>query len=91
LSLLVAAVSALSPAAVRAAPWEDATMATIGATAEWSNKVELADIDGDGRVDILFANGAGYSTPEAPEMNRAFLNQGPGKPFLDVSAAVFGM
>ena len=90
-SLFVAALSALLlPAAARAAAWEDATMATIGVTAEWSNKVELADIDGDGRVDILFANGAGYSAPEAPEMNRAFLNQGPGKPFLDVSAAVFG-
>ena len=81
----------LAPAAASAAAWEDATAATIGATAEWSNKVELADIDGDGRVDILFANGAGYSTPEAPEPNRAFLNQGPGAPFLDASAAVFGM
>ena len=85
-SLFVAALSALLlPAAARAAAWEDATMATIGVTAEWSNKVELADIDGDGRVDILFANGAGYSAPEAPKMNRAFLNQGPVTPFLDTT------
>ncbi|MCY1011247.1 VCBS repeat-containing protein [Nannocystis pusilla] len=80
----------LVAAPARAAPWEDATAMTIGTTAEWSNKVELADIDGDGRVDILFANGAGYASPEDPELNRAFLNQGPGMPFLDVSEDVFG-
>ena len=28
--------------------WDDATKSTIGATKEWTNKVELADIDGDG-------------------------------------------
>jgi hypothetical protein len=58
-------------------------------TSEWSNKVELADINGDGLVDILLANGAGYSSPEGPELSRAFLNKGPGVPFEDVSAAVF--
>ena len=83
------ALSVLSRAAF-AAGWEDATAATIGATKEWSNKLELADINGDGLVDILFANGAGYAAPEGGEQNRAFLNQGAGKPFLEVSEAVFG-
>ncbi len=78
------------PRAALAAPWEDATAETIGATKQWSNKVELADIDGDGLVDVLLANGAGYSTPEGGELSRAFLNKGAGKPFVDVSAAVFG-
>ena len=73
-----------------AAPWEDATDETIGMTSEWSNKVELADIDGDGLVDILLANGAGYSSPDGPELSRAFLNKGPGMQFEDVGAAVFG-
>jgi hypothetical protein len=73
-----------------AAPWEDATAETIGMTSEWSNKVELADIDGDGLVDILLANGAGYSSPDGPELSRAFLNKGPGMQFEDVGAAVFG-
>ena len=41
--------------------WKDATKTTIGATKEWTNKVELADIDGDRLVDILFANGSGYN------------------------------
>jgi FG-GAP-like repeat len=70
--------------------WSDATEQTIGTTAEWTNKVELADIDGDGRVDILFANGGDYETPGKLVMSRAFRNQGPGKPFVDVSEAVFG-
>lgn len=78
------------PAAVRAAPWEDATMETIGVTGEWSNKVELADINGDGLPDVLFANGAGYAEPEAPEQNRVFLNQGAGMPFVEASQEVFG-
>ncbi|MBA2541460.1 MAG: VCBS repeat-containing protein, partial [Deltaproteobacteria bacterium] len=44
---------------------------------EWSNKVELADFDGDGRVDILFANGGNYSEPsEDLEPNRIFANRG---------------
>ncbi len=30
---------------------------------QWTNRVELADINGDGRVDLLFANGSGYSKP----------------------------
>lgn len=61
-----------------AAPFEDMTDATIGTTAEWSNKVELADIDGDGAVDILFANGGDYDTPGDDQPNRLFLNGADG-------------
>src|SRR6187402_2593383 len=78
------------PSGALAAPWEDATDDTIGKTAEWSNKVELADINGDGLVDILLANGAGYSEADGGEQNRAFLNKGPGMAFEDVSEDVFG-
>ncbi|MBL8969625.1 MAG: VCBS repeat-containing protein [Myxococcales bacterium] len=77
-----------APRLTFAAAWEDATAATIGATKEWSNKLELADINGDGLVDILFANGAGYSSAEGAEQSRVFLNQGAGKPFKEVSAQV---
>ena len=76
------------PRVALAAPWEDATAGTIGVTKEWSNKLELADINGDGLVDILFANGAGYSSAEGPEQSRVFLNQGAGKAFKEVSAQV---
>ena len=80
----------LAPPPALAALWEDATVATIGMTGGWSNKVELADINGDGRVDLLFANGRGYSGPEGPEVNYAFLNQGPGKTMLEVGITIFG-
>lgn len=70
--------------------WVDATDATIGTTEAWTNKVELADTDGDGDIDILFANGAAYETPGPPTTNQVFRNDGPGQPFEDVTTAVFG-
>lgn len=70
--------------------WKDATAETIGETAEWSNKLELADINGDGMVDLLFANGGKYNEPGEPEMSRVFLNQGAGKPFVEATETVFG-
>jgi hypothetical protein len=71
--------------------WRDVTAETIGVTAEWSNKVELADVDGDGRVDILFANGGNYNEPSPDlEPNRIFLNQGPGKQFREITNDALG-
>src|SRR5262245_43314120 len=70
--------------------WTDVTDKTIGETKFWTNKVEIADINGDGRYDILFANGGDYSTPGTPEPNQAFVNNGPGQRFSDRSAEVFG-
>ncbi|HEX5070526.1 MAG TPA: VCBS repeat-containing protein [Vicinamibacterales bacterium] len=70
--------------------WTDATAATIGETKEWTNKVEIADLNGDGLPDLLFANGGGYSTPGKPEPSRVFFNMGAGKPFVDRTTGVFG-
>ena len=72
--------------------WVDVTDEVLDSTAGWTNKVELADLDGDGRLDLLFANGGDYSTPGTPEMNRAFLNRmGDGEGgFEEATAAVFG-
>src|SRR5687768_8619192 len=70
--------------------WNDVTREAIGQTAQWTNKVEIADINGDGRPDLLFANGGDYSEPGSPEMNRAFVHTGQGLRFDDRSAAVFG-
>jgi hypothetical protein len=70
--------------------WIDATATTIGATKEWTNKVEVADLNGDGLPDLLFANGGNYSDPGQPEPSRVFFNMGPGKPFVDKTTDVFG-
>lgn len=70
--------------------WKDVTAETIGTTAGWTNKVEIADLNGDGRPDLLFANGGNYSDPGTPEMNSAWFNPGPGKRWDDHSKDVFG-
>lgn len=70
--------------------FSDVTAQTIGTTAEWTNKVELADIDGDGRVDLLFANGGDYDRPGKAVPSRIFLNRGPGKMFEEATRQVFG-
>lgn len=81
--------SASAPPLPRAL-WVDETDQVLDSTAEWTNKVELADLDGDGRLDLLFANGGGYSTPGEPEMNRVFMNRGPGERFVEATRDVFG-
>jgi hypothetical protein len=73
-----------------AAPWEAATETFLGATGEWSNKVEVADLDGNGWPDIIFANGGNYAAAGTPERNRVFLGQGPGQMFEEITDAVFG-
>jgi hypothetical protein len=72
--------------------WEDATKTTIGATtgSSYTNRVELADINDDGLVDVLFANGGDYETPGEPDFSKVFLNQGPGQMFKKATQQVFG-
>ena len=72
-----------------AGAWENVTDQAIGETADWSNKVELADINGDGAVDLLFANGGDYEFAGAPVASRAYTNNCDGT-FTDATDAVFG-
>lgn len=69
--------------------WLDQTPATIGETAEWSNKVLVADVDDDGDLDVVFANGGNYASAGAPEPNRVFLGDGAGA-FVEATGAIFG-
>jgi hypothetical protein len=72
--------------------WEDATRTTIGETTgrSWTNKVELADINADGLVDVLFANGGDYEYAGEPAYSQVFLNQGPDQKFEEATRQVFG-
>ena len=86
----IAMAQSPTPALSEQALWMDATAATIGATTGWTNKVEIADVDNDGYLDILHANGGLYDQPGPPETQRVFLNEGPGQPFRDATADVLG-
>jgi FG-GAP-like repeat len=89
-----AATPAAAPTAGQSASagplWVDVTAETIGTTGFWTNKVEIADLDGDGRPDLIFANGGDYSTPGAPEPNQVFLQTGEGFRFADRTSDVLG-
>jgi len=75
-ALLLGVLFVLAQSAnARAQMWQDATPDCLGTTSEWSSKLELADVDGDGQLDILVANGSGYSTKGPnPEPARVWKN-----------------
>jgi len=79
-----------APSTPGAPLWVDVTAGAIGRTAFWTNKVEIADLDGNGRPDLLFANGGDYSAPGTPEPDQVFLNTGPGLRFREATAEVLG-
>lgn len=70
--------------------WADKTEIYLPITSEWTNRVEVVDINGDGLVDILFANGGNYSEPGKPEASRIFINQGPNTRFKEVTEEILG-
>ncbi|GAA4268925.1 FG-GAP repeat domain-containing protein [Hyunsoonleella aestuarii] len=69
--------------------WVDKTDTYLPETAEWTNRVEVADINGDGRIDILCANGGNYSEPGAPESIRVFINKGIDTKFEEITENIF--
>ncbi len=70
--------------------WTNATQQFLPETAEWTNRVEVADINGDSELDLIFANGGDYSEPGDPELSRVFLNQGPNQRFREITSEIFG-
>ncbi len=93
--LLSLSASVLAAAIVASAQtvgplWFDVTPDAIPVTTYWTNKVEIADLNGDGRPDLLFANGGDYSTPGTPEPNQVFMHTGSGFRFVEATATVLG-
>ncbi len=91
LSLPPLLLSLLIPVSAVAAPWkEDKAFFTENASFA-SSKVDAADLNGDGFIDLVFANGAGFDkgddTSDLPQ--QAFFNNA-GIGMTDVSAAIFG-
>ncbi|MBA3463517.1 MAG: VCBS repeat-containing protein [Deltaproteobacteria bacterium] len=76
LVLVLGVVVVATPGIARGQSWTDATGQCIGTTAQWSNKVELADVDKDGLVDLLIANGGNYNAPGTAEPVRIWKNLG---------------
>ncbi|MGB5322780.1 FG-GAP repeat domain-containing protein [Lutimonas sp.] len=70
--------------------WIDETEVYLPVTKEWTNRVEVADINGDQKLDILFANGGNYSAPGTLESSRVFINQGAEKKFQEITSQIFG-
>lgn len=73
---ITAAVTLALPGLAAAQRWQDATAKCTGTTAQWSNKIEVADLDGDQQVDLLVANGGNYSAAGPPEPIRIWKNLG---------------
>ena len=72
-----------------AGAWVDVTAAAIGETAEYTNRVEVADLNLDGWVDLLFANGGNYDHPGKEVASWVYLNNGDGT-FSDATNAILG-
>lgn len=57
---------------------ETATRFPVPNPAEWTNQLTIGDVDNDGDLDIIFANGGQFSSPGTPEFLRIYINNGLG-------------
>ena len=69
--------------------WVDKTSTYLPLTEEWTNRVEVADINNDGLLDLIFANGGNYSEPGVLESSRVFINKGANTRFKEITEQVF--
>jgi hypothetical protein len=67
----------------------DETASRFPSLSEYTNQVTMGDIDGDGDLDLIFANGQGFGSQGAALPVRVFINNGSAV-FTDQSAARTG-
>jgi len=82
---LVLTVAAAAPLA-SAQQFRDETSARFPSQSYYSNQLSFCDVDGDGDLDVAFADGQGYSSQGAALRARLYINDGTGS-FTDESNA----
>jgi VCBS repeat protein len=91
----VAAALLFAPAGALAAPYFQNAPGALpspqpcGGTGCYTNFLVLADLEGDGDLDVLLANGGGFYTAGQAEPSTVYLNDGNGS-FVDANGPVFG-
>ncbi len=84
-------LSVLLPLVGQGAPWLESKQFFAENENLGSSMVDAADLDNDGYIDLVFANGSGYDkgTPDSTKQQQAFHNDA-GVATTDISDAVFG-
>lgn len=87
-------LAALAPLACTAAfaqqfTEESATRFPQPAPSEYTNQLTVGDLDGDGDLDLVWANGGNFTTAGSPQLLRVYINDGSGV-FSDETAARTG-
>ena len=75
--------SAISEVLISNELWVDASDIYQPLTADWTNRVEVADLNGDNLLDLLFVNGGNYSEPCQLESSHIFINKGQDTKYED--------
>lgn len=85
LALAGLSIAALANAA-SAQQFRDETSSRFPSQADYTNQLSFCDVDGDGDLDIAFADGQGYSSQGAALRAKLYINDGTGN-FTDESTA----
>ncbi len=81
-----ATIALLVTSTVSAQQFRDETSSRFPSQSLYTNQLSFCDVDGDGDLDIAFADGQGYSSQGAALRARLYINDGTGR-FTDESNA----